>query len=200
MSLSRSTENELVQHLITGDANAFRDIYNAWHQKIFNFAFYLTKSKDLAEETVQEVFIKLWEKREALNPDTTLQSYLKKLSQNHIIDTFRKANTQKELQKKIFNNMAALHQVPADTLMQKQLEKAYMDAIDKLPPQKKIIYLMHRDEDLTYQEIAQRLGLSKNTVRNHMSEAIQSIRDHVRGNVDLACLIIAICLSKGQSN
>jgi RNA polymerase sigma-70 factor (family 1) len=177
-----------------GDAQAFRDIYEAYQRKIFSFAFYLTKSKDIAEEIVQEVFIKLWEKREHLREDTTLLPYLKKITQNHVLDTFRKANSDKHLQKKIFDNLSSLHHIPADVMMEKQLEKAYLDAIERLPPQKKIIYLLHRDEELTYEEIANKLGISKNTVRNHMTEAIHSIRTHVRNNVDLACLVIAICM------
>jgi RNA polymerase sigma-70 factor (family 1) len=193
-----SIESRLLHQLMEGDAQAFKEIYSTYQRKIFSFAFYLTKSKDVAEEIVQEVFIKLWEKRQNLREDTLLLPFLKKVTQNHVLDTFRKANSDKQLQKKIFDNLASLHQVDADVLMEKQLEKVYLQAIEKLPPQKKIIYLLHRDEELTYEEIATKLGLSKNTVRNHMTEAIHSIRDHVRNNVDLACLVIAMCIAESN--
>ncbi len=199
MPSTPNTENKILHDLIQGDANAFKEVYNTWHLKIFNFAFYLTKSRDLAEETTQEVFIKLWERREKLRPDTTFQSYLRKLAQNHVIDTFRKANTEKELQKKIFNNMAALHQLPADTLLEKQLTRLQKEAIDKLPPQQKIIYTLSRDHEMTYEQIAEHLGLSRNTVRNHMSQAIQSVKGYVGGHTDLACLFIAIILWESKN-
>lgn len=194
MPSTPTTENKILHDLIQGDANAFRQVYDKWHERIFRFAFYLTKSQELAEEATQEVFIKLWENREGLKQGTTFQAYLRKLTQNHILDLYKKANAQKNLQKKIFDNMAALHQVPADTLLEKQLTKLQREAVEQLPPQQKIIYILSRDHEMTYDQIAEHLKLSRNTVRNQMSQAIQSVKGYVGGHTDLACLLIAITL------
>jgi RNA polymerase sigma-70 factor (ECF subfamily) len=90
--------------------------------------------------------------------------------------------------------MATLQEDPADILIRDQLARLHQEAIRQLPPQKRIIYTLSRDEELTYEEIAQKLHLSRNTVRNHMTDAIRSVRGYITGHTDLACLIIAVSL------
>ncbi len=196
--------NELLKQLAEGDEKAFRDIYDSCQERVFAFALYLTKSKDIAEEVVQEVFSRLWEKRRQLPPDTNLRSYIRKMAENHIMDVFRKARRDKAFQQKIFHNMVTLRELatlqedPADILIRDQLARLHQAAIRQLPPQKRIIYTLSRDEELTYEEIAQKLHLSRNTVRNHMADAIKSVREYITGHTDLACLIIAVSI--WQSN
>jgi len=96
--------------------------------------------------------------------------------------------------------MQALEQEMTDVVIEKELGRLYAEAIQKLPPQKRAIYTLHRNEGLSYEEIAIQLGLSKNTVRNHMSAAIHSVQDYVSTHHDLAVLVIAICLLEQKNN
>jgi RNA polymerase sigma-70 factor (ECF subfamily) len=193
-------DTEWLQELARGSADAFRSIYEAYQQPLFSFAFYLTKSKDIAEEVLQEVFIKLWEKREQFQPDILLLPYLKKMSQNLVLDLFRKANRDRSYQRHLYEEMIKASRQSVDVFWEKELSRIYADAIRQLPPQQKLIYSLHRDQDLSYQEIAIQLGLSRNTVRNHMMTAIGAIRHYVENRTDLVCLILAICAGAGQSN
>jgi RNA polymerase sigma-70 factor (family 1) len=190
-------EKEWVRGLLESNESTFRTIYDAYHRQVFSFAFYLTKSSDIAEEVVQEVFIRIWEKRAQLAPDTYLLAYLKKITQNLVMDIFRKANRDRSLQQHIYNYMSKLDQQGPDILLEKELNLAYRQALDRLPPQQKIIFTLSRDENLSYQQIADQLQLSRNTVRNHMAEAIKSVRHYIRHNTDFACLFMAIVLRDG---
>jgi RNA polymerase sigma-70 factor (ECF subfamily) len=167
-------------------------MYDAHQRPVFAFAFYLTKSRDIAEEITQEAFIRLWEKRTQLGPDTYLLAYLKKITQNLVLDLFRKANRDRNLRQQLYTYMSALESENTDQIIEKELNRAYRRALETLPPQQRIVFMLHRDENLTYQEIADHLQLSKNTVRNHMAEAIRSVRHYVEHNADLAWLVIAI--------
>jgi RNA polymerase sigma-70 factor (family 1) len=187
-------EREWVKGLLDENQAAFRAIYDAYQRPLFSFAFYLTKSRHTAEEVVQEVFIKLWEHRANLNADTFLLAYLKKMTQNLIFDIFRKANRDKSLQNRIFRNMQEGDNQTSNLMLEKELSAIYQQALNALPPQQRIVFGLHRDENLSYQQIADQLGISRNTVRNHMSQAIHSVRHYVETNADLASLAVIFLL------
>lgn len=188
-----------MHQMILGDADAFRQIYEAYQKQVYTFAYYLTKSQADAEEAVQEVFVRLWEKRGLLTEDTKLLAYIKAMAQNHITNTFRKAARDSSYREQIYRNMAALQQVTAGELMGVRISKIYQEALMNLSPQKRIIFILSRHEEMAYEEIAELLGLSKNTIRNHMTEAIRSVRDYVEGHPDISCLVIAIILSGNKA-
>lgn len=192
-------EKELLLQVVQGDADAFAGIYELYKDKIFAFAFTLTKSKDIAAEAVQEVFFRLWEKRGQIDADQPFTAYIKKITYHHIIDFFRKAKRDRALQQQLYAKIEALRNSTEDELMGKELHRLYRQAIDQLPPQKKKIYLLSREQQLSYEAIAAETGISKNTVRNHMTEAIRFIRRYVTTHSDTAFLVLAICLHRHQA-
>lgn len=90
--------------------------------------------------------------------------------------------------------MQALRSTTAEELIQKELDRLHRQAIENLSPQKRNVYLLSREEELSYEQIAERLGISKNTVRNLMSSALQSIREELSNHPDLACMVVAIVM------
>jgi RNA polymerase sigma-70 factor (family 1) len=188
-------ETQLLQQLITGDAEAFRELYEFYQGRIFLFAYRFTKSKDAAEEVVQEVFVKLWEKREQINIEKNFSAYIIRVTKNLILDGLKKAASDKKVQERILYHMKALRDTTAEELLHKELERLHKQAIDALSPQKRTVYLLSREEELTYEQIAERLGISRNTVRNQMASALQSIREHIANHPDLACLMVAIVMN-----
>lgn len=172
-------EEQLLKRLAGGDEIAFNTIYEQYQQSVFAFSFYLTKSRELAEEVVQEVFVRVWEKREQLPESMTILPYIKRMAQNLVLDIYRKAGRDLALQQTLSDAMNTIFSHPEDQLQEKELRRIYREGIDQLPPQKKIIYTLHRDHQLSYEQIAAKLGLAPNTVRNHMTQAIRSVRDHV---------------------
>jgi len=190
-------EKDWVKGLLQDGEDVFRSVYDAYQRPVFSFAFYLTKSRDIAEDITQEVFIRLWEKRSCLKEDVFLLAFLKKMTQNLVMDIFRKAARDKNLQAKIFHSMSGSEEYSPDPVLEKELTALYIEALDRLPPQQRLVFTLRRDENLSYQQIAERLDLSRNTVRNHLTIAVHSIRHYVSQNAELGALVLAIFLDKG---
>lgn len=195
MSQILPDEMEILQQLIEGDAESFRKIYVFYQSKIFLFAFRLTKSRLEAEEVVQEVFVRLWEKRDKIKVDKNFSAYILTITKNLILDGLKKAAHDKTVQQKIYDNMQALQTIFVDQLIEKELTRLHQQAVDRLSPQKKIVFLLSREEELSYEEIAEKLGISKNTVRNQMSDALKSIREYLTNHPDIGCVILAAMFS-----
>jgi RNA polymerase sigma-70 factor (ECF subfamily) len=189
-------EKELLLQLMQGDADAFSEIYEVYKDKVFAFAFTLTKSKDIAEDAVQEVFVKLWEKRAQINTELSFNAYVKTIAYRCIIDFFRSMKRDRTLQQQLQSNMEALRDSTEDALIGKELNRLYQQAVEQLTPQQKRIYALSREQQLNYQEIADEIGISRHTVRNHMAEAIRFIRAYITTHSDLACVILAICMHR----
>ncbi len=187
-------EKEWVRGLSESRQDIFHTVYNAYQRPVFAFAYYLMKSKDMAEDVVQEVFTLLWEKRGLLKPDTFLLAYLKKMTQNKVIDIFRKAAVDKKMAQKIYTAMtsqANSESYSPDDTLEKELSTIYLEALDRLPSQQRIVFTLRRDENLSYNQIADLLGLSPNTVRNHLIIATRSLRRYVGQHADISFFIAA---------
>lgn len=183
--------NELLTRLRNGDQLAFAQIYNQYRSKMYAYAYNLCKSGETAEEIVQEVFIRVWQKKEQINAELNFNGYLKKITLNHVLNHLKKVAREKSLQEEIFSYIEAIRNTTEDNILEKELLKTYDEAIALLPPQKKIIYQLSRTEEMTHDQIAEKLNISKNTVKNHMVEATKFIRSYVSKHGSIVCFIIA---------
>jgi RNA polymerase sigma factor (sigma-70 family) len=98
------------------------------------------------------------------------------------------------VQQKIGNAVEALRNSPPEQLLEKELSRLLDLAVRGLSPQQQLVYRLSREEELTYEQISLRLGISKETTKTHMKEALKSIRNYIRRHADLGCLILAIIL------
>jgi len=183
-------DKDLLIKLREGDELAFVKIYNQYRKKVHTYAYQLSKSTDTAEEIVQEVFIRIWQKRIQINTDLSFNAYIKKITINHVLNHLKKVARDKSLQEEVFQLVEISANRTEDQLLEKELRKIYLDAIALLPAQKKLIYQMSRTEELSHEEIASKLDISKNTVKNHMVEASKFVREYVRKNGGIIGFII----------
>lgn len=183
--------NELLIKLKKGDQLAFAEIYNLYRGKMYTYACNLCKSTETAEEIVQEVFIRIWQKKEQINADMNFAAYLKKATLNHVLNYLKKVARDRRLQEELFIYIDAIRNTTEDNLLEKELLKTHDEAIALLPPQKKLIYQMSRNEEMTHEQIAEKLNISKNTVKNHMVEATKFIRSYVSKHGSIICFIVA---------
>lgn len=192
MSDQNYYEHEVLTRLVAGDSDAFRLVYERYQEKVFSFALYLTKSKSTAEEVVQEVFIRLWEKRGQIDAQQYFPAYIKRITQNQVINYYRKASTQASLAKQFWAGISEARTAHEDPLLVKELDKAYQAAVNALPPHQRVVYLLHRDQELSYKEIAERTGVSVHTVRNQLASANKFVRDNIQSNKGLQSLLILL--------
>lgn len=191
--------NELtwVAQLKEGDEKAFRKIYELYHHKLYYYSLKFTNSCEAAKELVQEVFVKLWMVRENLNPDLSLQSYLYTISRHLNFKYLQKAASDSTLRGEIMDRYVAHCNNTEDKLIYEEYLKIAEKAIEQLPPHRQLIYKMSRYEELSYKEIAGNLGISINTVKNHLVEANKYIRKYLLVHADIpfgTLILITSCL------
>ncbi|WP_448633902.1 RNA polymerase sigma factor [Pedobacter panaciterrae] len=129
---------ELLKKLREGDQLAFAQIYNLYRSKIYLYACNLCKSAETAEEVVQEVFIRIWQKKDQINPELNFDAYIRKITLNHVLNHLKKIARDKVLQEEVLNYMDAIRHSTDDSLLEKELLKTYDEAIALLPSTKEI--------------------------------------------------------------
>lgn len=174
---------------------AFDKVYQIYSHKLYSFVFKILKSDSEAEDIVQEVFVKIWESREKLSDHKLLNSYLFTIAYNHSIDLIRKRiHNNKYLEH--LKNAAILQESVSEItdLEYNELSSQVEGLIHQLPERQREVYLLHREEGLTYPEIAEKLGISKNTVENHMVKALKYLRENMDNSMMVNLLFISLFL------
>lgn len=162
-----------------GEVEAFTTIYNKYHKLLYVLAYRYLMDKAMAEDAVQHVFTRFWEFRSELSVSISLRNYLITMTKNHILNVIRNENNAIAKNYEIAQNTPEYEDTLVENLEKKELMSLFYEALDKLPPQKREICLMKVREELTNQEIADRLQLSVNTIKTHYSEALKLLRVHL---------------------
>jgi RNA polymerase sigma-70 factor (family 1) len=185
-------ENELLLQLQSGSEYAFTRIYERYQGKIFGVALKFLQSPVLAEEIVQDVFLKIWLKRAELNTIANFDGFLFIIARNLIFDQIKKMGYDAAVQKELLTQPLYVDDAEY-TIRHHQCQQLLKNAIDLLPKQQKLVYQFAKVEGLSQKMIAQRMGLSRLTVKAHMSRALQYIRKYLNSNfcIFLVCLFIA---------
>jgi RNA polymerase sigma-70 factor (ECF subfamily) len=173
-ALSPYDETNLASLLASGDETAFSHIYKKYWNKIYSISLTYLKSVQLAEDAVQEVFLKLWAKREQVAKVQNLEAFIFIIARNHLIDALKKTTGDLAFRPNDWLPDDLL--LPPDQLSLKILQKKIADAIEKLPPQQKNVIKMSRELGLTHEQIAAKLGINKKTVKNHIVRALSALR------------------------
>lgn len=187
------SESEMLQLVAAGDERAFRQLFHQHWDNIYGVALMLTKSPTLAEDVVQEVFVKVWIKREEMRAVENFSSFVFVIARNHIFDTLRKKSRDQEFVKQLIAYFNDGPSSPEQELLRKESKDLLHKAIESLPEQQRLVYRLSRDRGLKRDEIAAELGISSFTVRNHMAKATQALKEylsqHSHGVVFSICLI-----------
>lgn len=162
-----------------GDVEAFTAVYNKYHKLLYALAYRYLMSSAMAEDAVQHVFTRFWEFRSELRVGISLRNYLITMTKNHILNVIRNENTALTKNYEIAQGTPAYEDTLVDSLEKKELMSIFYKAVDMLPPQKREICLMKVREELSNQEIADRLKLSINTIKTHYSDALKLLRVHL---------------------
>ena len=177
--MTNPATQELVKRLKNGDVTAFDAVFMKYYKKVYFFARDLIKSHEEAETLVQDVFTKIWEKRETLEEDLSFESFIYTITYRTTISLVRKKIVEKKSMEEYFNRHDNDIQTLFDEIAHHDYKQLAQKYIDKLPPRRKQVYLMSRGEGLTHKEIADKLGISVNSVKNHMVAALNYLRSNI---------------------
>tara|TARA_R110002050_G_scaffold91784_6_gene192549 strand:- start:43138 stop:43728 length:591 start_codon:yes stop_codon:yes gene_type:complete len=187
---------ELITRLKNGDMIAFDIIYEQYSHKLFSFVSKILKNEAEAEEIVQEVFVKIWESREKLGDFKLLNSYIFTIAYNHSISLIRKRiNDKKYLEHLKYSSVISTSPSSVSEFEFNDLSNQVDKLIENLPDRQKQVYRLHRESGLTYSEIADKLGISKNTVENHMVKALKYLRQNLDNTLLINLLFICLFLN-----
>lgn len=170
------SEKLLVSELKNHNEKAFRKLFDFYYQDIYGYSISILKSKELAEENVQEVFLKVWLHRENLNLEQSFKSYIFTIARNQAFNFLNKAANDLVLKEEIFYESQKSHNQGDYSIREADCKRLKKQAIKQLPPKRKQIFKMSRKQGKTYEEISQELGISVNTVKSQMSKALESLR------------------------
>ncbi|MCF4100775.1 RNA polymerase sigma-70 factor [Gillisia sp. M10.2A] len=187
-----NTDKLLVGQLISGDEHAFRQLYLTYKNDIYAFCFAMLKSKTYAEEVVQEVFLRVWLNRNDLNVDLSFKSFIFTIARNLTFNFLNKASNEKDLHKEIFYKAEKFSYSTDQFMDEVDYNHIKNQALDLLPPKRKIIFQMSRIDGHSYEEISTELGISLSTVKNQMSKALATIRQYLEVNSDITTLIFLL--------
>ena len=159
------------------ELDAFRVIFDTYYESIRNFIYYKTGDMNLAEDIVQEVFLKLWDNRNDIKPDT-VKSLLYVMAYNSIKSHFRHQKVVFEFANSAPKEDPGSEQADAN-IRRDEMKKKLQQVLAEMPEKNREVFLLNRLENLTYQEIAERLGLSVKGIEKRMHEALLFIRERI---------------------
>ncbi len=189
-----SLGNDTIIELIQGNEAAFLKIFEFHHHALYRHVIRFVKSPDLASDIVQEVFIKLWENRSTVNIECSLKAYLFTIAKNHLLNVLKRAAKEESIKREIVSYAMHSHTSNEDSVIYSDLAGLAEKAIENLPPQRRLIFKMHKDEGKDNHQIAEALNISKNTVRDHLAKATKAIRSYLKVYADIASTFFFLLL------
>ncbi len=182
------SDEELMREIKADNMFAFDTLYNKYCKRVYKFSFSILKSHEESENLMQDVFLNLWENRYRVEKDSSVRSYLFSITYNSAISVIRK----KVRETDFIDQLKYVGKISEDTVNMEieylELTSRLGEIIKTLPPRQKEVYLLQKVEGLKYNEIADRLNISVNTIENHMSRALKTIREKL-GNYSLLSVL-----------
>ena len=178
-------EKMLVGHLKGGDKQAFAGIYEKYHRQVHMIALKYLKDEDVAQDITQEIFIKLWNYRENLKEELSLQGFLMRSVHNLVLNTIRNRKTERAKYTELgVHNTESTKNLAEEELVLSDYARIAEMGIKELSPARQAIFRLRSSGCLSNHEVASQLGLSINTVKCHFSQASRFLRKYLMDRVD----------------
>jgi RNA polymerase sigma-70 factor (family 1) len=162
------TEQQLIQLLRSGDAERY-------HTTLFTYGLRFLKITTLAEDLVQDVFLKLWEARDKLEVHTSLSAYIHRMTHNQAMDRIKSMKRDTDMRTEVALTMdIAQYEDAARSIA--SYESLLENTLKNLPPQRRRVFVLCRQEGRTYEQAAAELGISRHTVKEYMTDALRLLR------------------------
>jgi RNA polymerase sigma-70 factor (family 1) len=183
-------EANLLALVAKGDQRAFTELFDAYYKQIGEYVYKITESIEITEEIVQDVFIKIWLKKEILPELDNFTYYLFILSKNQALNHLRKKANDKARQMDWLKQFEEETYVIDNSSIAEEYRVLIDNVVEKLPPQQKKIYKLSREQRLKHEEIAAMLEISPATVKKHVALALRFIKNELSSKNDVVIVLI----------
>lgn len=190
-------ERSLVLRLIDGDEDAFCELYASYKNRLIYFAMRFLKSREYAEDVFQDAFTVIWQGRRFINPDTSFSSYLYTIVRNRVLNQLRDLDNQDKLKEQILAQAVDYTEDTKHRIMADDLRHLIACAMQQLTVRQREVFRMSREKQMSHQEIADALGISINTVQEHISTSLHVLRVYLEKHKVLGAdlILLLICLN-----
>lgn len=191
---NNSIESDILYRLKQGDEAAFTSLFYKYKDKLFAYIYSFTKSTEAAEDIIQDVFMKIWNNREKIMEVDNLSAFLYRIAQNRAIDELRRFSRDTLAMNEMFDEEEddSEANTPIEEMISKEVVRFYQEAVTHLPPQQHKVFVLHKEQGKSIQEIADEMNISYFTVQTHMKKAIVNMKKYLNENYPgLFIMIIA---------
>ncbi|GAA4777854.1 sigma-70 family RNA polymerase sigma factor [Olivibacter ginsenosidimutans] len=189
LAVEEYDEPHLIVALQSGDKQAFKSLYEHLHPAVYRFIYAILKDQNHSEEILQETFITLWANRHKLDAQQALYPYLYIVARRLTIDAFRKASTENKFKERLQYAVSDTSNHTEEQLLLRDLRQCIDEGMKHLPLQQRLVFQLNRLDGLSYDEIAKKLQISRNTVRNHLVSALKTMKVFISKN-DITTLFL----------
>ena len=191
-------EKELFERISHGDEAAFTEVFYYYEPRIFPFILKMTDSKALAQEIVQELFLTLWVRRDSASQIEHPRSYIFRMAANKTTTWLKKEARKTHVEKNAMELISDEYNTAEEKIAFQEMQESVNKAVEQLPPQQKLVYQLNRQQGLKNEEIAQQLNISEKTVKNHLTEALRSIRNHLENSPGASLTLLMVIMKLHQ--
>lgn len=192
-------EKEILHQIADGNQAAFTTLFKHYHKYVYAFGKKITYSDELAGEIVQDIFLKLWIKRERLVQIDNFGAYLNRTIQNHSFNVLRQLAQDKKLDSKLNFELTEVEFSTDRMIDYKETVQLLNEALSTLSPQQRTVYTLCHQEGLKYAEAAEKMNISAQTIHEYMKIALAKIRAHFKKN-GVGYLVLLCCLFNAHAN
>lgn len=181
-------EPQLLRQAAEGSREAYAVLYQYYLPRLYKYLYGVTRSKEETEEILQDVFLKLWEKKEELAEIKTINSYLFRIARNKLMNHYDHQKV-KQKARDYMGQVAQETSSTEDHYIYKQYSEVFQKAVNSLSPKRRQVFEMSTQQDLSYDQIAKELNISKSMVKKHIYAANSYVKEYLQLHAGLTASI-----------
>ena len=190
--LSPGDERTLLQLATAGDMDAFTQLYVHFYPRLYRFLFFINRQHEDTEEIVQDVFLKVWDRRESLGTVRSLEDYLFRMAKNRMTDLLRRNKTGMKVIRNLQQKDLPLDSPTESAVAYREYHRLAREAITQLPERRRQVFLLSTDGGLSLDEIAATLGISRSAVKKHLGLATTQVKAYLRQHAEWTAGMLAL--------